>query len=137
MSYLNWFKKHSIKHKEIVEKLSLCSSEEIIDYFDFANMVEKEFNFCPLYTKDKKCHNMKKLNCYLCGCPYFRFNENGFREIEGKKLYSYCSIDSKNARDSKSQNAIHLDCSGCNLPHTQKFIGKNFSMEWEEIMKSV
>ena len=98
MSYLKWFKNHSKIHKRVVEKLSDLTKDEIIEYFRFENMQKNEPNFCPLYAKNQKCHTMENLNCYLCGCPNFRFKEDGFREIDGKKLYSYCQIESKNAK---------------------------------------
>ena len=136
MSYQKWFEKQAEKHKEIVEKSKSLSDEELIDYFEYQNLKEKEKDFCPLFAKDKKCHNIKYLNCYLCGCPYFRFNDKGFKKIGGKTLYSYCSINSKNARNFENETSIHLDCSNCKVPHTKKFILKNFSREWSEIMKN-
>ena len=73
MAYSDWFNKHNEKHKKIVEKLTekAYSKEQIIDYFDFENMKREEIDFCPLYAKDKKCHDMESLNCYLCACPTF------------------------------------------------------------------
>ncbi len=33
--------------------------------------------------------------------------------------------------------SIHHDCSNCTIPHKEKFIKKNFSKDWFEIMKDV
>ena len=85
MTYTHWLENHSQKHKDIVDKLTHLSDEEIIEYFDFDNMVQKEPLFCLLYKENKKCHEMEKLNCYMCGCPLFRVTNNK----------SYCKINSR------------------------------------------
>ena len=58
MSYSSWFDAHATKHKKIVDKLVAkgYDTQEIINYFDFDNMVKEEFDFCPLY-KDNKTQN--------------------------------------------------------------------------------
>ena len=68
MTYAEWFDAHAEKHRAIMEKLLArgFGKAEIIDYFDFDNMVEAEPAFCPLYAEKKKCHDMEGLNCYLC-----------------------------------------------------------------------
>ena len=66
MSYSSWFEAHGQKHKIIMKKLADLSDEEVITYFRFENMVEKEPDFCLLYKDHKKCHEMEVLNCYLC-----------------------------------------------------------------------
>ena len=47
MSYESWFNEFAQKHKVIVDKLinNNFSEAEIIDYFDFDNMVKEENNF--------------------------------------------------------------------------------------------
>ena len=129
--------KHAKKHKLIVEKLVAdgLSKEEIIDYFDFENMKEKELAFCPLYAKNKKCHDMESLNCYLCACPNFRFNDEGIKKIADKTQYSYCNIDSKDGRQGVYGEKIHQDCSKCPVPHTKEYVGKHFDLEWLNIMQ--
>jgi len=129
--------KHAKKHKLIVEKLVAdgLSKEEIIDYFDFENMKEKELAFCPLYAKNKKCHDMESLNCYLCACPNFRFNDEGIKKIADKTQYSYCNIDSKDGRQGVYEEKIHQDCSKCPVPHTKEYVGKHFDLEWLNIMQ--
>ncbi len=132
MGYKSWFDTHAKKHKRIVDKLLKegRSREEIIEYFLFDNMLKNEPDFCPLYKKNKKCHQIEELNCYLCACPNFRFND----EATIKK--SYCSINSKEGRELKTQNGIiHQDCSNCTIPHHKKYIQNNFSISWIEIMK--
>jgi hypothetical protein len=138
MSYGEWFEKHAQKHKKIVDKLVSKGFErdEIIEYFDFDNMVANERDFCPLYEKNKKCHDIKKLNCYLCACPHFRFDDGGIKEIDKKVQYSLCDIDSKNGREGVYADVIHQDCSQCHIPHTTRYIQKHFDLDWREIMSN-
>ncbi len=133
MSYSSWVKSHGEKHKKIIEKLKDLSDDEVIEYFRFDNMVEKEPDFCPLYKKSKKCHDIENLNCYLCACPNFRFSDSGFREVDGRTLYSICSVDSEDGREAVSQKAIHQDCSLCLIPHSEEFIRDVFRRDWFEI----
>ena len=137
MSYSSWFQSHGEKHQKIIKKLSHLNEQEIIEYFRFENMVQNEPDFCPLYAKNKKCHDMENLNCYLCACPNFRFDESGFEKIEDKTLFSKCDIDSKDGAEFKTDSAIHQNCSGCIVPHHESYIQKNFSRDWFEIMKNV
>ena len=137
MSYTNWFQQHGKKHHAIIQKLQHFNDQELIDYFRFENMVNSEPNFCPLYAENKKCHDMDKLNCYLCACPNFRFDDRGFFQKEEKTVYSYCSIDSADGDQFKTDRAIHQNCSGCTVPHHESYIQKHFSRNWFEIMKEV
>lgn len=136
MSYMKWFETHANKHHDIVQKLSIqnYTKEMIIDYFFFENMVEKEPTFCLLYANKQKCHVIKSLNCYLCACPYFRFNDEGLKEKEGLLHKSACSINSKKSSYFRNQNIMHLDCSECLVPHTKTYISKHFDMNWKKIM---
>lgn len=136
MSYSSWLAEHAAKHKKIVEKLlqKEFTKEQIIDYFDFENMVKEEPDFCPLYAEHKKCHDMEQLNCYLCACPYFRFNDEGFEKVEEKTKYSFCDIDSKDGRAGVYGDAIHQDCSGCHVPHHRAYVRKHFDFDWKKIM---
>ena len=137
MSYTKWFENHAKRHKKIVDQLSHLSDEEVVEYFDFDNMKIKHTDFCPLYAKNKKCHDIENLNCYLCACPNFRFNDNGFKKVENRTLFSKCNINSKDGDQFKTDNAIHQNCSGCLVPHHESYIQKNFSRNWFEIMKNV
>ena len=137
MSYISWFQTHGEKHKAIMDKLTDLSDDEVIAYFQFENMVENEQDFCPLYKDNKKCHDMKELNCYLCACPNFRFNDNGFKKVGEKTLYSTCDIESKDGSQYFTDDAIHQNCSGCLVPHHEAYIKKIFSRDWFKIMKEV
>ena len=130
MSYKSWFLNHSKKHKKIMDKLKELSDEEVIEYFRYENMVQKERDFCPLYKDGKKCHDMENLNCYLCACPNFRFDD----EASVKK--SFCSIDSKDGKELKTKSGVvHQDCSGCVIPHRESYIKKVFKRDWLEVMR--
>ena len=137
MSYGSWFQEHGNKHKNIMTKLTKLSDEEVIAYFRFDNMLQNEPDFCPLYKDNKKCHDNEKLNCYLCACPNFRFNDEGFFKTDKKTLFSTCNIESKDGSQYESDNAIHQNCAGCFVPHAEAYIKKNFSRDWFKIMKSV
>jgi len=137
MSYKSWFLEHGNKHKAIMKKLTHLNDDEVIRYFRFENMVENEPDFCPLYADNKKCHDMKALNCYLCACPNFRFNDKGFKEIEEKTLFSICDIDSKDGSQYISEDAIHQNCAGCGVPHHEAYIKKVFDRDWFEIKEKV
>ncbi len=89
MNYSTWFESHGQKHKKIMSKLEELSDDDVIAYFKFENMVEKEPDFCFLYKEHKKCHEMEDLNCYLCACPNFRFDDEGLRKAEYKSTLQY------------------------------------------------
>ena len=137
MGYTEWFEKHANKHKKIVEKLLQegLGKEQIIEYFDFENMKKEEFDFCPLYAKDKKCHDMESLNCYLCACPNFRFKDDGIKKVEKNTQFSFCNIDSKDGRQGLYGDKIHQDCSGCGVPHHKSYVEKHFDLEWRVMMQ--
>jgi len=134
MSYKSWFDAHAKKHKKIVDKLLACgkNEDEIIEYFCYENMVKKEIDFCLLYKDGKKCHDIQKLNCYLCACPNFRFNDNGLERYNTYEILSKCSID--NGSIITCNNKIHQDCSNCITPHHKSFIKKVFDTDWDKIM---
>ncbi len=125
MFYQSWHKQHALKHKKILDKLTHLSDDDIIKYFDYDNMKQKEKDFCVLYKENKKCHEMENLNCYLCACPNFR--------VEKKK--SFCSINSKDGGTIEHNGFIHQDCSLCTVPHKVEYIKANFNRDWNFIMK--
>lgn len=137
MGYQSWFKKQGHLHKQVIDKLLQkgLSKEQIVAYFDFENMVKEEPDFCPLYVKNKKCHDIEKLNCFLCACPFFRFKEEGYEVMDGKTRFSDCSIHSKHGRHGTYGDAIHQDCSKCTVPHRENFVLKNYNTNWFEAMK--
>lgn len=134
MSYEEWFETHAAKHKKIVDKLVAngFSEDEIINYFEYENMTKEEIDFCPLYKDNKKCHEMEKLNCYLCGCPNFRFDDEGLDEYNGMKILSKCDIN--NGSKLSRGGFIHQDCSKCTVPHHKAYVKKNFDLDWKKIM---
>ena len=137
MSYKKWFDEHADKHTKIVDKLlnKGLNKEQIIEYFDFENMKIKELEFCPLYTQNKKCHDMESLNCYLCACPNFRFNDDAIKSIDNARQFSLCSIDSKDGKQGVYGDKIHQDCSKCSIPHHKDYVSKHFNLNWRKIMK--
>jgi len=135
MTYSEWTQEHAKKHKKILEKLKNKSDDEVIGYFEYENMQKNEVDFCLLYKDNKKCHDVENLNCYLCACPHFRFKDKvGFESKQGKTLFSFCSIDSKNGKFFESEEAIHQDCSDCVVPHKKNYIKKVFDRDWSLIM---
>jgi len=136
MTYQEWYDDFAQKHKAIVDKLLKrgFNKEQIIDYFDFENMVESEPNFCLLYAEKKKCHEIESLNCYLCACPHFRFDDKGFEVIEKKIKYSFCAIDSKEGTLGTFGDTLHQDCSKCTIPHHKPYIRKKFDLDWKKCM---
>lgn len=135
MRYEEWFEQHAQKHQKIVEKLLAkgLTQEQIIDYFEYENMAKEEIDFCPLYKMGKKCHDMEKLNCYLCGCPNFRFNDNGLDTYNSMKILSHCDIH--NGSTIGRGGTIHQDCSKCTVPHHKAYVSKNFDFDWKKVMK--
>ena len=135
MTYTQWQQNHYHKHQNILRKLTHLEDNEVIAYFRFENMVQKEPDFCYLYASHQQCHEMKRLNCYFCACPFFLFDDEGIREEEGKILYSLCRIDAKEGTRFVSEKAIHQDCSGCKVPHREGYIAKYFGRDWLACMQ--
>ena len=127
MSYKEWFNSHAKKHKIIVNRLKNQSCEEIIEYFVWENLSKTDVDFCPLFKENRKCHDIKDLNCYLCACPNFCFDDNA------KEIKSYCSIDSKKGKKFYHKGTVHQDCSGCFVPHNKKYIKEHFNRCWKMI----
>ncbi len=127
MSYKSWIESHGKKHKDIVVKLSHLSDNEIIEYFRFENMKEREPDFCPLYKDNTKCHDIENLNCYLCACPNFKVSKDK----------SYCDIKSVDGSSIVAKDGyVHQDCSKCIVPHKEKYIQEYFDRDWINIMKN-
>ena len=135
MTYSEWFEAHAARHEKIMRSLTALSDAEVIDYFLYENMQQKHPDFCPLYESNTKCHEMDELNCYFCACPHFRFSDAGISKEKGKTRYSLCHIDAKDSADFETEDAIHLDCSACELPHKKGVIQKHFSRNWREAMR--
>ena len=135
MTYHDWFIQHAEKHREIVSRLEYLSDEEVIAYFRYDNMVVHEPDFCPLYAKGTRCHEMEDLNCYLCACPHFRFDDEGIGVEEGAVVKSTCAIDAPGGSRSVHAEVIHHNCSDCTIPHTDRYIRGRFDRDWGKIMK--
>lgn len=81
---------------------------------------------------------MEDLNCYLCACPNFRFKMEGFEKTpDGKTLFSVCNIKSRDGSQYIGKDYIHQNCSGCIVPHREKYIKNHFNRSWFEVMKDV
>jgi len=132
---MKWFENHAQKHAKIMQKLTHLSDDEVIAYFRYENMVENEPDFCPLYAQGKKCHEMERLNCYLCACPNFRFNDAGFNTSEQTPLKSYCNIDSADGSQIEGRSGIHQNCAGCTVPHHESYIKELFQRNWRRVMQ--
>lgn len=126
MSYLSWFNAHAKKHQDIVKRVA---EENLIEYFRWENISKTDVDFCPLFSEGKKCHQMEHLNCYLCACPNFRFDDSA------PKIKSWCAIDSKEGAQFEHKGIIHQDCSACTVPHHESYIGRHFDTNWLNIMK--
>jgi len=135
LSYKKWYESHAQKHADILKGLSHLSKEEVIEYFDFDHMKIKHPEFCPLYPKDQKCHDIESLNCYFCACMHFRFDDNSTQVEDSKRVYSHCSIESKNSATFETKDSIHNDCSNCKVPHKTHVIKKYFDRDWRVVMK--
>ncbi|KIM11946.1 MAG: hypothetical protein KU37_03605 [Sulfuricurvum sp. PC08-66] len=135
MTYLAWYEAHAQKHSALVALLieKGLDEEAIIAYFDYDNMVEKEPDFCLLYTQGKKCHEMEHLNCYLCACPNFRFDDAGLKRQGPYTIASQCSIG--NGKTYGHDGIVHQDCSNCTVPHHTSYIRKHFDRSWRTIMR--
>lgn len=128
---MDWFEKHAKKHEKIMLKLIHLSDDEIIEYFTWDNMLQAEPDFCPLYKENKKCHDMEDLNCYLCACPNFRFND------DEPIVKSDCGIKSKDGVQREYSGIIHQDCSACTIPHGKWYVKKHFNRDWKVVMDKV
>ena len=129
MTYKDWVLENSSKRRNLQQKLESwgLSQPEVIDYFRFENMRDNEPTYCGLYEINTKCHNIENLNCYLCACPHFRFKDKvGFEKRDGRIVFSFCSIDSKNGKLFESEEAIHQDCSDCFIPHSASVALKHY-----------
>jgi len=136
MTYREWYEEHAQKHSAIMKKLEGLDKEEVVEYFMFDNMVKKEPDFCRLYAQNRKCHDMEELNCYLCGCPNFRFYQSP-RQEEHLQIHSVCSIDSKDGKRFYAETKVHQDCSGCTIPHTKAYVLRHFDRKWTNMMQKV
>lgn len=121
MTYQEWHNSHKAKRDTITHQQANLSVAELVEYFNYDHMIIAEPDFCRLYLTNTKCHEMANLNCYNCGCPYFKFDDNGLTEQDGVTVYSTCTINAVSGSQFISETAIHHDCSNCTIPHEAKF----------------
>jgi Zn-finger protein len=122
MTYTEWSNQHTQKRSSLQRKLEGwgLTKEQVIDYFNYDNMVKNQPDFCPLYKSNTKCHDIDNLNCYLCGCPYFECSDEPLEtRLDGNKVFSTCTINSKFSNVFSYDNSTHCDCSNCTIPHTK------------------
>lgn len=130
MSYIEWKKAQESKVHTILSKLGYADIDNIVEYFNYDNMVEKEPDFCPLYKDKIKCHNIDNLNCYYCGCPYFIVNSKPIADNNNVMLESHCFINSKHRSsyitnpDADGIMHKHCDCTHCTIPHKAGYVKK-------------
>ena len=120
MTYTEWEEAHNEKRNKILSRLTYLTPEEIEEYFLYTNMSINEPDFCGLYKDNKKCHDIEDLNCFLCGCPFFIYEDKGLFVEGGVTTYSTCSINAKEGSQFLSGNSVHQDCTNCTIPHHGK-----------------
>jgi len=91
--------------------------QRIISEFDFENQREKNPDKCVCY-KEEKCHDVEKLNCFLCYCPKYNnsVNEGG------------CKINNQKGKWLVKGDKKIWDCSDCDYPHKKEIIEKYLRM---------
>lgn len=133
MTYSEWKSNHIAKLTAIVEDNVSKPVSDLIDIFNYDNMVSEYPDFCPLYKEGTRCHNVSDLNCFLCACPYFVASETKPIGItfDNKLVMSQCTINSKFAvpfvQSAPNQSYVHCDCSSCLVPHHKPAILKHVS----------
>ena len=120
MTYTEWEEAHKKKRDGVLSRLTHLSAKEVEEYFLYRNMSINEPDFCGLYKDNKKCHDIEDLNCFLCGCPFFIYEDKGLFVEGGVTTYSTCSINAKEGSQFLSGNSVHQDCTNCTIPHHGK-----------------
>ena len=134
MTFADWTHSHVKKVDEILNKLTDLTDEEVVAYFNFDNMVEKEKDFCPLYETGTKCHDVDNLNCYFCGCPFFKNSDDKPMYMKDSiKVMSICTIGAKESSVFVYDGVQQCDCSKCDIPHKNDFVMKNIKKDISEI----
>jgi len=123
MTYKEWDEAFTVKRNKVLASLQDKTVEEVTEYFEYSNMALNEPNFCELYKTNTRCHNIEYLNCYNCGCPFFKYDDDARKQPPDYLLptFSICTINAKNSNKFESPAGTHLDCSDCTIPHTKKF----------------
>ena len=124
MTYTAWRSDFFNRRDTLQRRLeqSGLSPAEVVSYFNYDNMRIAEPDFCPLYALNTKCHDMSKLNCYLCACPHFVCSDEPLFAY----TYSVCSINSRHATTFTYDNCVHCECTHCTLPHSTSVALKHY-----------
>ncbi len=119
-----WYKDFIAKRNSIIKKYNLKMPEQIASFFLYKNLKGKEPDFCPLFRKNEKCHNMKEedFNCFYCGCPFYDYKIWD----EENKILGACLL---NKSDGVRNQYGYWDCTNCTLPHTSEFVIKRLKGE--------
>ena len=127
MTYSKWQLENLNKRSKLQRKLESwgLNHKEVIDYFNYDNMVKNQPEYCGLYADNTKCHDMENLNCYLCACPHFVVHEPP-ASVNDTIVHSGCSVNSKFAAEFQTDKDIHCDCSNCTVPHTVSVALKHY-----------
>jgi len=122
VTYSSWATDHLKSRQAIQHKLEAkgLTPEQVVDYFNYDNMITHEPDFCPLYAQGKKCHDVNYLNCYLCACPHFNYSDDSLYQKGTKSIFSECTINSRFASEFEYENNVHCNCAACTIPHTKK-----------------
>ena len=136
MTYAEWSTDYVTKRSNLITELAKqdYNIEQIINYFDFDNMVANQPTYCGLYASSTKCHNIDKLNCFFCGCPHFTYKDEGTIQPNGRTLYSSCNINAIKGSEFITDGAVHQDCSNCEIPHRPNFAHINAPKVIKELL---
>lgn len=105
-------KKQQEKNLSLIKQEAL-KKESLEKFFRYENISKTSKYFCPLYTKNQKCHDIEYLNCFFCACPFYM--------VDNSK--TLCSINSRFGKFIGDT----LDCSDCFVPHRKGFVKKQLS----------
>jgi Zn-finger protein len=100
------------KNNSLIKQKSL-KKESFEEFFRYENISKSSKDFCPLYAKNQKCHNIEYLNCFFCACPFYM--------VDNSK--TLCAINSRFGKFIGDT----LDCSDCFVPHRKGFVKKQLS----------
>ena len=112
-----WQKEFDKKRRDLIKKYNLKTVKDVIEFFRYSNLRNREPDFCPLFKEGAKCHDLldNELICFFCACPYFDYS----LWDEENKIYGRCIINSKYGFRNEYG---YWDCSKCLLPHREKFV---------------
>lgn len=73
MIYTAWMKDFLARRERLESLLRLqgLSDAEIWSYFSWENMRQREPNYCELYARNQKCHEMDRSTATTAVAPFF------------------------------------------------------------------